>query len=615
MKKLINLVLITTFFISVSCLKIHAIPSQSSVMNFDISVDKEKQSFTIFQVFNTKYHFYYVANNPSLATEGTGKNKLPLFRIIRYTSKNIKTKNDEKNAILDFSIELTPSKKAIKKMKAYIASNLELPISSIELSPLPFKSALATIYDIQGRIIASATQKKGIASSFSESRLHFFIAVKNLGNENYNALLKKEGLPIYITYTFDKIADQSNFKANVSWDKLYKNLNSNKKLQLAFSHWNYYRSHLGLKFPTDIEPIGLYLTNELISNGCISNISPNHKNLKPAELSQYLAPVLSDILKKLVKNVTPPNKINYRNSENSPCPVWGENTNITIEKKQAVKSSNDTILFSQPRSFESKITHGALFGIGKYSTAIQNRLIKEIPNKSWDTSFYTLPAVGDMQDLDISNLMLKVIPMYKDKMGRLNKLRGTSPQLAEWNSANQYFTDRKGNRINYLAFPLKAIASVLNKAEISLTSAGYLIQGCVIQGKKNRYRFQSHVNFFTNTVPISTPINHLIGCKINCNSGIIFGNRRTRKGLALIKMKIKVNNPKQKFHLQIKPTTKIKSPILLFEPSNSRKSNKITANIEYIELRGKRVSWIHSGKNLLEVFQEKPVILWGDNRN
>ena len=589
--------------------------SQTDVV---VKVDGEDETFTVFKDFKKKDQFYYVPARPMLATRGSGKNKRPVFHLIKYQTKDTETNDLVQGGVLQFAIRLAPGGEVVNQIKSSIASQFKLSEKEVKLAPLPFKSAEISIYDLNGDLLTTEFQKPGIAPSFANSEIPFQVQLTDLSADVYDALTKGGGgIPVYITYTFDQVSLPNGFKVTVDWDQTFKHFSSDEKTKTAYTRWYHYRTWWGgwrSRRKTGYNTSHVHKLSEVLQeNKSVKVESVAGKNFTQEQIDRYLDPILERINKELVAKMTPPEKIEPAAAKEPANPGWWKrSSNYVMKDIKKVKKGKEVIEFNKRNIFESKSTYGSLLGIGQYSQKIKDELVTIKPAGNWDYAYFSVPAVGDSEDLAIKSITLQVIPKYYDARGKLKQIRGTKAEMVKWTPDNGYFADRKGNEITNVLFPLQAITNDLQKKKIPLASCTYEVNIKVTQGRSTM-NFKSYEDFIIGGIPVSTPMARIEGVEIDCDIGLSFGDKFDRSGLAAVQVKVKSKYPRKTYKSTVKADTEIKNLVFLVEKEDDNIKNPIYATINFVLFGGKKVAWKNNGRNLQDDELGLSVMLWDED--
>lgn len=586
-----------------------------------VTVNGEEQSFTILKDYKKPDHFYFVPNKPQLATRRhiTGKT-MPVFHLLKYQTKNESTNDLVDGGILQFAIKLTPDASVVKEMRKKIAEQFSIDEKTLKLSPLPFKTAEVTIYNLDGEMIATEFQKPGIAPSFANSEIPFQVQLTSLSADVYQALTTGGGgIPLYITYTFDQISAPTGFKVTANWNQLYEHFSQDTKTKQAFTQWYYYRTWWGgwrTGAKTGVQETHNQTLSEILQEKkSIIVDSVASEKFTQKEIDTLMNPVIERIQKELIEKITPPEKIEPAAAKEPANPGWWRtSTNVSMKNFSKVKKGEETFEFNRQDIFESKSTFGSVLGIGNYDDQIKKMLITIKPAGNWDYSFFTVPSVGDSQSLGIQKISMQVVPKYLDAKGKLQPIPGTVAELAEWKWENGYFANRKGQEINNILFPMQAITDGLSKKGISLENCKYDVTLTVTQGS-NIMKFNSQEDFLMGGVPVTTPLARIEGVEIDCETGLEFGDKSDKESLAAVQIKVSSDFPKKVYNLIIKSNSENKNPVFLVEKEDEGKKNKVTTVINFLKFNGKKVAWKHNGRNLRDDDLGLSVILWETDWN
>jgi len=571
-----------------------------------VKVDGVDEAFTVLRDYARPEQFYYVPNRPHLATRGSGDKKRPVFHLLKYQSLNQATNELVDAGVLQFSVRLAPPEGVVNEMRKQVASQFSLEEAKIKLSPLPFKSAEIAIYDLDGELVTTAFQKPGIAPAFANSEVPFQVQLTSLSADIYDSLTSGSGgIPVYITYTFDTVSPVTGFKVTVDWDQSFSHFSKDERTKQAYTRWYYYRTWWGGwrgRGETGQRETQEQTLSEVLTEN--KSISYESVGMTPEQITKYLDPVIERVSREMVERITPPEKIEPAAAKEPNSAWWGTNSTYAMKNANKVKKGTEVIEMKNRDLSESKSTYGSLLGIGQYDKNIIEKSITIMPAGNWNYAYFPVPAVGDKQALAIKKIDLQVIPRFYDKNGKAQQIPGTIAQLATWKPEDGFFSDRRGNEVTNLLFPMQAITDYLAKQQIPLASCTYEVVTTVTQGS-DIMKFASFEEFIMGGVPVSNPMALLEGLEIDCDP-LTFA----KDGLYMVKMEIKPTYPRKTYRTTVKGDSAVKNPVFLVEKEDEGKKNGIIANINFILNGGKQIPWKHNGRNLQDSDLGLTVTLW-----
>ena len=574
-----------------------------------VKVDGETEAFTVLRDYARPEQFYYVPNRPQLATRGHGDKKRPVFHLLRYQTKDSEKNEIVQAGIMQFAVRLAPAGEVVNEIRKQIATQFSLPETTVKVSPLPFKSAEITIYDQEGNLVTTAIQKPGIAPAFANNEIPFQVQLTDVSADIYSALTSGSGgVPVYVTYTFDTVSPVTGFKVTVDWDQSFSHFSKDERTKQAYTRWHYYRTWWGgwrSRGETGQRETQEQTLSEVLTEN--KSISYESVGMTPEQITKYLDPVIERVTREMVERITPPEKIEPAAAKEPNSAWWGTNSTYAMKSVSKVKKGKEVIEMKSRDLVESKSTYGSILGIGEYDEKIRNQLITIMPAGNWNYAFFTLPAVGDSQALAIKKIDMQVIPRFYDKNGKVQQIKGTMAELATWKPDKGFFSDRKGNEITNLLFPMQGITDYLEKQNIPLSSCTYEVIITVTQGT-DIMKFINYEEFLMGGVPISTPMARIEGLEVDCEP-LTFD----KDGLYMVRMEIKPTFPNKTYRSTIKADSDFKCPVFLVEKQDEGKKNKITANINFVIKGGKQVAWKHNGRNLQDDDLGLSLILWDED--
>jgi hypothetical protein len=566
-----------------------------------VNVDGKNESFTILRHFARPEQFYYVANRPQLATRGNGDKKWPVFHLLRYQTKDHQTNDIVQSGIMQFALRLAPAYEVVSEIRKQVAAKFSLPEPTVKVAPLPFKSAEIALYDQEGNLIAVSFQKPGIAPNFARKEIPFHIPVTKVRPDFFSALTSGSGgIPVCVTYTFDTVSPVTDFKVTIDWDRSFSYFDKDERTRTAFPRWYYYRTWRGGRRQAQEQTLAEVLTEN-------KSISYESVGMTPEQISKYLDPFIERLTREMIEKITPPQKIEPAAAKEPNSAWWNARSTYSMYSVNRVKKGKEVFEMRKRDIVESKSTNGAMLGISQYDETIRRQLITTMPVDKWNHAYFPLPAVGDSEALAIKKIDLQVIPRFFDKSGKARQIPGTVAELAVWKPQDGFFSDRKGNEITNILFPMQAISDSLAQNSISLSSCAFEVVSSIIQGS-NIIKFSSLEKFHLGDVPVSTPMARIEGVKVDCES-LTFD----KDGLYAVKIEIKPTFPSKAYSSIIKADTAIKCLVFPVEKEDEGKKNKITAQISFVLKGGKQVSWKHNGRNLQDADLGLSLTLWDED--
>ncbi len=566
-----------------------------------VKVDGKNESFTVLRNYARPEQFYYVPNRPQLATRGTGDKKRPVFHLLRYQTKNPTTDEIVQAGIMQFAIRLTPAYDVVNEIRKQVAVRFSLPENTVKVAPLPFKSAEIALYDQEGNLIATSLQKPGIAPAFAKNEIPFHVSLPNIHTDFYSALTSGSGgIPIYVTYTFDTVSPVTGLKVTVDWDRSFSHFSKDERTKTAYTRWYYYRTWRGGRQETQEQTLSEVLTEN-------KSIAYESVGMTPEQITKYLDPVIERVTRGMVEGITPPEKIEPAAAK-EPNSAWrGTRSTYTMKSVNKVKKGKEVFEMKNRDIVEGKSTCGSLLGIGQYDETIRNQLITTMPAGNWNHAYFPVPAVGDSEALAIKKIDLQVVPRFYDKDGKVQQIPGIAAELVTWKPQDGFFSDRRGNEVSNLLFPMQVITDTLAKNQIPLASCVYEVATTITQGS-DIMKFRSLETFLMGDVPVSTPMARIEGLEVDCEP-LTFD----KDGLYMVRMEIKPTFPSKTYRTTIKADSAIKCPVFLVEKEDESKKNKIIANISFVLKSGKQVAWKHNGRNIQDADLGLSLILWDDD--
>jgi hypothetical protein len=580
-----------------------------------VKVNGVDETFTVLRDYKRPDQFYYVPGTVRLATRGEGKNKRPVFHLLKYQVLDKEINELVEGGIMQFSVRFSPGDNAVGKIKTAVADEFGYEEGKIKLSALPYKSAEVSIYDLEGELLATEFQKPGVGPAFANNEIPFQVQLTSLSADVYDALTRGGGgIPVYITYTFDQVSPATGFKVTVDWNQTYKHFSKDEKTRKAFTQWYYYRTWWGrrrVRARSGVQKKDVQTLSEILQENKNINVeSLDGENISQEDIDRYIDPIIERINKELVEKMAPPEKIDpAATSEPNNPGYWRTSSNIAIKNVNKVKQGKEVIEFNRRHLFESKDTYGSIVGIGNYDEEIQKKLITIMPAGNWNSAYFPVPAVGDSESLDIKEITLQVVPKYYNKNNKLRPIPNTEAKLATWRPDNGYFCDISGNEITNLLFPMQAITDELSSHNIPLKNCTYEVTLNISQGGDN-LKFVSYEEFLMGGIPISTPMARIEGVEVDCDIGLTWGNSSDKTSLAAVQIKIESEYPKKSYSKVIKVKDDNKIGVFLVEKEDEGKKNEVKAVINFILFNGKKIPWKHNGRNLRDDDLGLSIMLW-----
>jgi hypothetical protein len=136
-------------------------------------------------------------------------------------------------------------------------------------------------------------------------------------------------------------------------------------------------------------------------------------------------------------------------------------------------------------------------GFGAYPREVQEKSIIIIPPGGSNIAFFRLPPASETAG--ITQLTYQVSLRATDG----KQVPGIPAELAAWKAPSGWM-DRKGNRIDFLLFPLNLLADVAGKAGKRLTDYAFQIDGVITVANRTE-KFSGTAALFTHDAPIAIP--------------------------------------------------------------------------------------------------------------
>lgn len=614
MKRVVSLLFLACFLLLSNLTPAGAQVSLGGADQSDVvvKVDGVDETFTILRHFENRDQFYYVPNAPRIATRGAGAKKKPVFHLLSYQTKNTETNDLEQGGILQFSVRLAPPSEVIEQMREKVATQFSVNKETLKLSPLPFKTAEVSIYDLEGNLLTTSFQKPGIAPAFANAEIPFQVQLNSLTTDAYTALTSGgAGIPVFITYTFDQVTPETGFKVTLDYDKSFSHFSEDRRTKTAYTKWYYYRTWWGgWRSRADVaqnESRQETLSEILQENQCLKYESVAGQNFSQEEINRYMDPIIEQLSKELVETVQPPEKIEPAAAkEPANASLWQGTSTYAMKSINKVRKGKQVVEMKRRTMFESKSTYGSNLGIGEYES-IKDQLITVMEPGNWDYAYFPVPAVGDSEDLAIKKIELQVVPRYYDKDGNIKQIQGTVAELLTWDPNRGHFADRKGNEMSNILFPLQAITKKLSDNKVPLASCCYEVNTTVTQGS-NIMKFKSYEEFLIGGIPVSTPMACIEGVQVDCGA-LKFGKDKLYK----VSIKIESEFPKKVYKTTIKADSENKEPVFLVEKEDENKKNPVIATIMFELEGGAKVPWKFNGRNLQDPDLGLSITLWNAN--
>ncbi len=617
MKRVLPLLFLAGFFLFLGLTPAGAQVSLGGADQSDVvvKVDGVDETFTILRDYAARDQFYYVPNAPRIATRGAGDKKKPIFHLLSYQTMTADSKDFEQGGILQFSVRLAPPSEVVEQMREKIATQFSVDRATLKLSPLRFKTAEVSIYDLEGDLLTTAFQKPGIAPAFANAEIPFQVQLNSLTGDTYKALTTGgAGIPVFITYTFDQITPEVGFKVTLDYDKSFSHFSEDRRTKTAYTKWYYYRTWWGgWRSRADVgqnESRQETLSEVLQENQCLKYESVADQNFTQDEINRYMDPIIEQLSKELVETIQPPEKIEPAAArEPGNATLWSGTSTYAMKSINKVRKGKQVVEMKRRTIFESKSTYGSHLGIGEYES-IKDQLITVMQPGNWDYAYFPVPSVGDTEDLAIKKIELQVVPRFYDKNGAIKQIKNTVAELVTLDpKKGEFFLDRKGNQVENILFALQGITSQLASQKVPLASCCYEVNTTVTQGN-NIMKFTSFEEFLIGGIPVSTPMACIEGVEIDCEQ--LKFSEETGK-LYQVDIKIESTYPKKTYKATIKPNTENKAPVFLVEKEDLNKKNPVIATIMFLMVGGEKVAWKHNGRNLQDSDLGLSQTLWNED--
>lgn len=549
---------------------------------------------TLLRDYKNPLRWYYVSAGPQLLEKDPENftDPRPAFQFMTYQAK----KDDVmfEGGVIQFSVSLKLSSVKQKKLLSKLRKIMKISYNdSVELVPLPFRQANATIYDAEGSSLARVPQSPGLSPPYITGALPFQLKLNRFGADLYAALTTEgnTGIGVLMELSFDGMLPPAGFKVNLDYDQTWKFLKESKNIQVQLGNW-----FVGAGVGYDKSKI----REEMLSNRCLTVESLTNEKVDHKLLDKYLDPVLKKVCEEMFTKIEPPPMIDNSASgkpgllEN--CFFLGK-VSVKTELKDisVTRKGSHTFDFNTSVMVERKTACGSFIGINKYSEELKKQLVSTMPLNNWASAYLLLPEISNSPELNLIG-----VSMSANVVDSKNKPISGLSDTASWNhnSPNSWKNNQGTNTYN-LKFPLMSLFEKQNN-DIAAIRQEYKFEIAVkieqmIDRKLNSMSITYYAPVFNGDLPLADPVN-LVDNLIFDLSMLDFSSE------GLKKVQINVNKGKIELSRNVTMKKPESKTIVFILPSESSNANEITAEISFEKSGSReRIAWENNHKNLKEV--------------
>lgn len=598
-----------------------SLASEDRIDEIPVTIDGVEETFTAIRDARVRQQWYYIPDRPRLFERRVEGKPEPEFTLLRYQTRDPSNPQEVlEGGLIQFAASLALPPEAIPQLKSAIRKQVAGD-EPIRLSAMPFKKAKVAIYSPDdGKLVGTGRHSQGIAPVFSTQKMVFSVPLSRLGSDVYDALVHgNTGVAMAVEFSFNGLTPPAGFRVTVDWDQTYEHYSKDKHFAAKAGYIGYF----GASSTIDVQEV----YNELVKNKAIQVEITESESFDSETIQKYLEPLLSRINKELLADLKPPETVPPASLDRSKEGGDGDQGKddeeddedkgdggffgglakklfggggfraeyrVSIKKRRDVKRGKETIRFDHRAQVERKTIAGGFIGIGRYPEAIREKLVTVVPEGPWKSAFFVLPAVGDDENLGITQVDLEI--------GLTDGGDMRQSQVVAW-TPDGGWKDRRGQPRTVLTFPLMG----LEAAGLELERARFVSRANVTVRREVLRLEQTH-DVFDGETAIVTPLSEvdvvavdgslLSWAKVLPDSDLVAINVTLRSGERVFSRRLR---PRNVDGVWIEP-----EPLYWLIPKGAP---PVTAEIQFLESDGHRTEWRHNGRDLLQELSSLEVTL------
>lgn len=567
-----------------------SLAAEDKIDEIQVTIDGVVESFTVVRDALVEEQWYYMPDRPRLFERTVDGVTEPEFALIRYQFKDPDNPQDLlEGGLLQFAASLAIPPEALPQLEKVIRQKTASD-KPIRLAAMPFKDATVNLYTPgEGQLIAEAPKGSGIAPTFATQKMAFSVPMTRVGSDVYDELVNgNTGMPVVVEFSFNGLTPPAGFKVEVDWDQTYDFYSKHQSFAAAAS----WKGLVGGAVSVDHQKI----RSTLEDNKCIKVLVTEGESLSQAQIDKHLEPILNRINQELVEHTKPPEKIEPSKAPKAKATgrFFSASYSVAIKDVELVKKGKEVIDFNVRQHQTRKTIAAGFIGIGRYPDELKERLVTVVPEGEWRSAFFVLPAVGDGEELGITQVDLEI------GLSDGNEVRQS--QVVVWTPQDGW-KDRNGKPRTVLTFALMGLAA----SGFDLDQATFESRAQITH-KRRVLAIDQTFDVFDGEKAVTTP---LAAVDVATIDGSILSWRKVDGVSDLAAVSVKLQSGSQSFSGSLKPRN-VDGTWVEPVPLHwlvEKDAGPITARVRFLLNSGKGVEWQHNGKDLEEDLASLEVFL------
>ena len=306
--------------------------------------------------------------------------------------------------------------------------------------------------------------------------------------------------------------------------------------------------------------------------------------------------ILDRINQEILDELQPPEKI--QPAEAPEAKAKGKFFNATywmaLKDISQVKQGTEVINFNVRQHQTRKTLAAGFIGLGHYPEKVREEAVTVVPEGPWKSAFFVLPAVGDDEDLGITQVDLEI--------GLTDGNDVRQSQVVAW-TPDDGWRDRNGNPRTVLTFALMGVEA----AGFDLDRARFQTKAQITVGREVMTLEQSR-DVFDGETAIATP---LTAVEVVAVDGSLLSWGKLDDGSELAAVNVALEAGDRDFSDRLRPR-RIDADWAPPQPVYwlvREDTDRVTADIQFLLNTGERIQWPYNGEDLLEELSSLEVTL------
>lgn len=547
-------------FLAPAALFAHGVDAGSIIENVQVGSGRDVQTYVLMNSQLNEHQWYCARMTPELVETGEGKTAEPDLTLIRF--QKLDAKNPEKLAeggILQFSFVIGPDQATLIALRKKLPKNVDQRLARID--PLPLSGLEMNLFDPRGKKVALvATAPQGIASDYSSQYARFSAVFSTLDADLVESLLTRNtGVGYELNYRYAVLSEQK--KSNVRVDFTRLTSKDKKKADGAVVDSDGVALDAAM-----LSYLKRQAANPRVAQRLKSGASRNSKNSSPVTGSKPVDPR------------------DYGKKDTSDRPV----------QKISDLTQNVTLVH---RTRDQKVLAATGFlSLARYSEEVRKkRVISDTCYDNWKKAWLLLPSIGELPDLVIEKVALKVT--------LADKRYSFATRTYEWTPAKLWLDEFK-TPAAIADFSLKDVLAVGPDA---LEKAFFKLEYSIFAADSPPVTGSDILPVITGDTPVSTPME--LADILMFDFTYLYWDAPESDKARLVKIELNVQDDRRKISRFVAPARRADKvmiypeqiPVLLTR-GNFEKPGKVKASIFFHTADGKRVPWDFNGMDLSEPF-------------